>query len=86
VFAYELRLASHIPASRAQPRLAAHEDLESFYDYLQTMMSEVGFLNKEHPKKLMPRLRRLFARAALEPEEVNLLRGIVKALSGRPRP
>jgi tRNA C32,U32 (ribose-2'-O)-methylase TrmJ len=32
----------------------------------------------------MPRLRRLFARARLQPEEVNMLRGILKALS-RPR-
>ena len=29
------------------------------------------------PKRLMPRLRRLFARAALEREEVNILRGIL---------
>ena len=47
-------------------------------------MAEVGFLDPEHPKKLMPRVRRLFARAGLEREEVNILRGILKALS-RPR-
>jgi tRNA/rRNA methyltransferase len=29
------------------------------------------------PKRLIPRLRRLFARAGLEKEEVNILRGIV---------
>jgi tRNA/rRNA methyltransferase len=29
----------------------------------------------------MPRIRRLFARAQLEPEEVNILRGILKALT-----
>jgi tRNA C32,U32 (ribose-2'-O)-methylase TrmJ len=44
-------------------------------------MAETGFLDPEHPKKLMPRLRRLFARADLEPEEVNILRGILKAMS-----
>ncbi|MEN3355600.1 MAG: tRNA (cytidine32/uridine32-2-O)-methyltransferase, partial [Betaproteobacteria bacterium] len=43
-----------------------------------------GFINPQHPKKLMPRLRRLFSRARLQPEEVNMLRGILKALS-RPR-
>jgi tRNA/rRNA methyltransferase len=41
---------------------------------------EHGFLNPEHPKKLMPRLRRLFNRAQLEREEVNILRGVIKAL------
>ena len=44
-------------------------------------MLESGFLNPEHPKKLMPRLRRLFDRAQLEKEEVNILRGVIKALS-----
>jgi tRNA/rRNA methyltransferase len=29
----------------------------------------------------MPRLRRLFGRARLEKEEVNILRGVIKALS-----
>jgi len=29
------------------------------------------------PRRLLPRLRRLFARAALEKEEVSILRGIL---------
>jgi tRNA/rRNA methyltransferase len=48
-------------------------------------MLEHGFLNPAHPKKLMPRLRRLFNRAELEREEVNILRGVIKALSA-PKP
>jgi tRNA/rRNA methyltransferase len=44
-------------------------------------MLDGGFLNPAHPKKLMPRLRRLFGRARLEKEEVNILRGVIKALS-----
>jgi tRNA/rRNA methyltransferase len=48
-------------------------------------MLESGFLNPEHPKKLMPRLRRLFNRAQLEQEEVNILRGIIKTLAS-PKP
>jgi tRNA/rRNA methyltransferase len=45
-------------------------------------MGETGFFDPEHPKKLMPRVRRLFARAGLEPDEINILRGLLKALSG----
>jgi tRNA/rRNA methyltransferase len=37
-------------------------------------------LDADNPKKLMPRLRRLFARAELEVEEVNILRGIATQL------
>jgi tRNA/rRNA methyltransferase len=85
IFAYELRIAARVDELHtSEPELAAHQDIEALYLHLETLMAEVGFLNPRHPKKLMPRLRRLFARARLQPEEVNLLRGIFKALS-RPR-
>jgi tRNA/rRNA methyltransferase len=85
IFAYELRIAAQGNELHASlPELAAHEDVEAFYLHLETLMTEVGFINPQHPKKLMPRLRRLFSRARLQPEEVNMLRGILKALS-RPR-
>ena len=35
------------------------------------------FLHPEMPRRLMPRIKRLFARAGLEREEVNILRGIL---------
>ena len=40
----------------------------------------IGFLDPAHPKKLMPRLRRLLLRARLQPEEVDLLRGVCKRM------
>ncbi|MGQ0751161.1 MAG: RNA methyltransferase [Betaproteobacteria bacterium] len=83
VFAYELRMAAIGEAAGASPQrpreLASHEEVEGFYEHLERTMVEVGFLDPEHPKKLMPRLRRLFARARLEKEEVNILRGILKS-------
>lgn len=82
LFAYELRLAALGPAPRggkARTR-ATHEELERFFEHLERALIEHGFLNPKHPKKLMPRLRRLFNRAELEREEVNILRGIIKAL------
>jgi tRNA/rRNA methyltransferase len=83
VFAYELRMAAGVEpdSASAAPALATHDEVEGFYGHLEQTMSEVGFLDPEHPKKLMPRIRRLFARARLEPEEVNILRGILKALT-----
>ena len=82
VFAYELRMAAAAPAPLEMPaERATHEQVEGFYAHLERAMAETGFLDPEHPKKLMPRLRRLFARAALEPDEVNILRGILKAMS-----
>ena len=61
--------------------LARHEELERLYEQLERAMVDHGFLNPKHPKKLMPRLRRLFNRAQLEREEVNILRGVIKALT-----
>jgi tRNA/rRNA methyltransferase len=88
VCAYELRMVTEAGDSAmagARPRvMASHEEVEGFYRQLEQTMVDVGFLNPEHPKKLMPRLRRLFARAQLEKEEVNILRGIFKAL-GQPK-
>jgi tRNA/rRNA methyltransferase len=81
VFAYELRLATVQPVPGVERELASHEEVEGFYRHLETVMAEVGFFDPEHPKKLMPRVRRLFARAGLEHEEVNILRGLLKALS-----
>ena len=80
VLVYELRMAAMHGAASGQPRtLASFEAVERFYADLERTMVEIGFLNLEHPKKLMPRLRRLFARAQLGREEVNILRGILKA-------
>jgi len=83
VFAYELRMAAAeaVAAPGKAPVKADFEELERFYAHLEELMVEIGFLNPRHPKKLMPRVRRLFARAQLEKEELNILRGILKAIA-----
>ncbi|WP_244815723.1 RNA methyltransferase [Caballeronia sp. Lep1P3] len=82
VLAYELRLAFQ----EAAPELslvetAAHassDEIEGMYAHFEEALVALGFLDPAHPKKLMSRVRRLFARTALEREEVNILRGIAK--------
>lgn len=61
----------------ASVELASLESVEGFYTHLQETLLHIGYLNPAAPKKLMERLRRLFAKAHLEKEEVNLLRGIL---------
>jgi tRNA/rRNA methyltransferase len=51
--------------------------VEGFYQHLQETLLHIGYLNPQAPKKLMERLRRIYARIRLEKEEVNLLRGIL---------
>lgn len=85
VAAYELAMAAaawQVP--EAPPREpATHDELERFYAHLEQSMIASRFLNPDMPKRLMTRLRRLFSRAQLEKEEVNILRGI---LTARDRP
>ena len=81
VAAYEIAQAAQAwKPKQTDPRQpASHEEIEAFYAYLEQSMIETGFLNPERPKRLMTRLRRLFARAQLEREELNILRGILAA-------
>ncbi|MBI2311079.1 MAG: RNA methyltransferase [Betaproteobacteria bacterium] len=82
VMAYELRVAASEPgglrALEYEP--AEFEDVELFFEHLERVMVKTGFLDPQQPKRLMQRLRRLFARTRLEKEEVNILRGILRAL------
>lgn len=64
--------------------LASLESVEGFYTHLEETLLHIGYLNPAAPKKLMERLRRLFAKSKLEKEEVNLLRGIL-TLTVNPR-
>jgi tRNA/rRNA methyltransferase len=64
--------------------LAGHQAVEGFLDHFERALLAIGFLDPAHPKKLMPRLRRLFLRARLSPEEVDLLRGISKLMERKP--
>lgn len=62
------------------PRFATDTQIEALFTHLERALVAVGFLDPSHPKKLMPRLRRLFGRTRLEAEEVDLLRGVCKEI------
>ena len=80
IMCYELRMAAtqgQLHFDQKPVQLASQEDLERFYAHMQQVLETIGYLNPKAPKKLFERLRRLYARARLEKEEVNLLRGIL---------
>lgn len=81
VLAYELRMAldeESAPPFAAEP--ARFDEIEHFFRHLEATLVRIGFLDPQRPRRLMQRLRRLFARAGLEKEEVNILRGILNAM------
>jgi tRNA/rRNA methyltransferase len=81
---------SPVPAGDQQPLFRGYatlDEVERFYGHLEEALIASGFLDRETPRKLMPRLRRLFGRTRLEAEEIDILRGICRVLgrSGQPR-
>ena len=66
-------------SARPAAELAAHEEVENFFEHLERNLYESGFLHPKYPRRLMERLRRLFSRVSLEKEEVSILRGILAA-------
>lgn len=82
ILSYELRCAvPELAMVEAAPQaLAQHDDLELFYRELERTLIAIGFLNLAAPRRLMTRLRRLYSRAQLEKEELNILMGILKLM------
>jgi TrmH family RNA methyltransferase len=79
VAVYEARVASRGDAAWQAPRFApaTHDEIERLHEHAERTFVAMRFLHPEMPRRLMPRLRRLFARAGLEKEEVSILRGIL---------
>jgi tRNA/rRNA methyltransferase len=85
ILAYECRQAVHgdtLPVTGIgfQGQAASMEQIDGMYAHLQQALIAIDFLDADHPKKLMPRLKRLFSRTRLETEEVNILRGIASQI------
>ena len=87
VLSYEIRQAWLQHPAWPQPEIDAAklDDIERFYDHLETTLTELEFLNQGSPGKLMLKLRWLFSRTRLAQEEVNILRGILTAAQGAKR-
>jgi TrmH family RNA methyltransferase len=87
VAAYELHMASGagIPSARAE-KLATVQDIEGLYAHLEEAAIASEFHVPGSGTRLPERLRRLFSRVpALEREEVNIVRGLLKALLAKHR-
>ena len=83
---YELRLAVAAPGAppASELPLATGEEVEGLHAHLERCALASGFLDPSQPKRLMLRFRRLFARTALEREEVSILRGLLASFE-RPK-
>lgn len=80
---YEILMAREQPKSEIQLErpLAPAGDVEHLYTHLHQVLNEIDF--EDRTGHLMERLRRLFNRAQLDSNELNILRGILSAVQGR---
>ncbi len=83
VVTYEIRSLSSEPpvAYETDVPPATSGAMEHFYAGLEALLLDVRFLDPENPRHLMRRLRRLFARAEPDQNEINILNGILSSLN-----
>jgi tRNA/rRNA methyltransferase len=75
VVCYELFQASiEIPKQPIQ--LAQVEQLERMFEHMEKTLIQIGFLDSNHPKRIMRVLRRLLGRSQMDEREVQILQGI----------
>lgn len=85
VAAYELRVAAQGDTVWSAPAFepATQESIAELFAHGEKTLAALNFFRPSQPRRLLPRLRRLFARARLEKEEVNILRGILARIDER---
>lgn len=77
---YEIYKASSstAPPTQALRELPNSEQVERFYEHLETVLKDISFL-RPHQGETMQRLRQLFTRAEPDQMELNILRGILSS-------
>ncbi|WP_414041813.1 RNA methyltransferase [Acidithiobacillus sp. M4-SHS-6] len=85
VLAYELHMATlsiradlpAYPSAAVRETPAPMEDMEGFYQHLEQVLRQSGFLQETRATRMMRRLRRLYDRARPSANEVHILRGVL---------
>jgi tRNA C32,U32 (ribose-2'-O)-methylase TrmJ len=75
----ELSLADgeEIPSA---PEPAAQHDVEAMMAHLERSLLTIGFLDPASPQRILRKLRRLFGRAGITDNEVQIVRGICRQM------
>lgn len=79
VITYELYASQVLqPLNTEFAQKASRNEIEGLIGHFDEAARQIGFFNPKNPKKFYPRLRRMIAKAQLEQDEVNILRGFLK--------
>ena len=88
VIVYELWLARRPGAPAPTPPEVPHataDEMTRLYEHFERVLEEIDFRDRTGGGHLMARIRRLFNRAQLDQNEMNILRGILTAVQSRRR-
>jgi tRNA/rRNA methyltransferase len=75
VICYEL-FHSTVESSAHTAGLAQATRLEKMFEHMENTLKDTGFLDPDHPTRMMRGLRRLFGKSQLDEREVQILQGI----------
>jgi len=65
---------------KLEANYASQENINNFYQHLQTTLEHTGYLRTNQPSESMHRLRQLFSRAEPTAKEISMLRGVLSSL------
>lgn len=88
LIAYEIYRArgARIEVAPGAVPLASAAEMAHFYAHLEAVLAAIDFRDRTASgTQLMQRLRRLFQRAEMDQNEVNILRGVLAAVEGKRR-
>ncbi len=74
-------LVTNLAPIPAQTDIAPVEVVEGYYQQLESLLLEIGYLLPHTAAHRMEKLRRLYNRSQLSPNEVALLRGVLRQVS-----
>lgn len=84
---YELRMAhlhqntdANLPLKEAENQTATAQEMEYFFKHTETLYQSLGFIQNQG---VVQKLRRLYNRANVEKNELNILRGMLSAVEKR---
>ena len=68
------------PVLQPPSELASLDALDGFYQHLETVLLQIGYLYPHTAHSRMEKFRRMFNRAQLSPTELSMLRGILSQI------
>ena len=88
---YEIRIANNggsdneLQKQHKDETSATAQQVDGFVSHLNLVMEETGFLTNKPSNRLLRRIRRLFNRAQMSEQDVNILRGVLAAIQSKIR-